>query len=72
MAPDEGLAQRVRELISDQPGYDEKKMFSGIGFLFRGNVACGVIREDLIIRVGAEAYTDSLLKPHVELFDITG
>jgi len=72
MAYDEGLAQRVRELISDQPGYDEKKMFGGIGFLFRGNMACGVIREDLIIRVGAEAYTDSLLKPHVELFDITG
>ena len=72
MAYDEGLAQRVRELISEQPGYEEKKMFGGIGFLLRGNMACGVIREDLIIRVGADAYTDSLLKPHVELFDITG
>jgi hypothetical protein len=35
-------------------------------------MACGVIRDDLIVRVGAEKYTDSLLKPHVELFDITG
>jgi len=72
MAYDEGLAQRVRELISDQPGYQEKKMFGGIGFLIHGNMACGVIREDLIIRVGADKYTDSLLQPHVELFDITG
>lgn len=72
MAYDEGLAQRVREIIGDQPGYEEKKMFGGIGFLIRGNMACGVIREDLIIRVGAEKYTDSLLKPHVELFDLTG
>ena len=71
MAYDEGVAQRVRELISYQPGYEEKKMFGGIGFLIHGNMACGVIREDLIIRVGAEEYTDSLLQPHVELFDIT-
>jgi len=72
MVYDEGLAQRVRELISDHPGYKEKKMFGGIGFLIHGNMACGVIRDDLIIRVGADNYTESLLKPHVELFDITG
>lgn len=72
MAYDEGAAQRVRELISDQPGYQEKVMFGGIGFLVRGNMACGVLRDDLIVRVGAESYTDCLLKPHVELFDITG
>ena len=72
MAYDEGVAQRVRERINNQPGYDEKKMFGGIGFLIHGNMACGVIRDDLIIRVGGENYTDSLLKPHVELFDMTG
>ena len=72
MAYDEGLAQRVRELIRGHRGYEEKKMFGGIGFLLRGNMACGVIRDDLIVRVGAENYTDALLKPHVELFDITG
>jgi len=72
MAYDEGAAQRVRVLISGQPGYKEKKMFGGIGFLLRGNMACGFIRDDLIVRVGAENYTGSLLKPHVELFDITG
>lgn len=72
MAYEEGLAQRVREHIGGQPGYEEKKMFGGIGFLIRGNMACGVIRDDLIVRVGADRYTDSLLKPHVELFDMTG
>ena len=72
MAYDEGLAQRVRELLSEWPGYEEKKMFGGIGYLLHGNMACGVIREDLIIRVGSEKYTDALLQPHVELFDMTG
>ena len=72
MAYDEGLAQRIRDLIQKEVGYAEKKMFGGIGFLIRGNMACGVIREDLIVRVGQDNYTDALLKPDVELFDLTG
>ena len=72
MAFDEGLAQRIRELLKDRLGYKEKKMFGGIGFLFFGNMACGVIRDDLIVRVGKENYTEALLKPDVELFDMTG
>jgi TfoX/Sxy family transcriptional regulator of competence genes len=72
MAFDESLAQRVRELFTNRLGYEEKKMFGGIGFLLHGNMACGVIREDLIVRVGADNYTDALLKPDVELFDMTG
>lgn len=72
MAYDEGLAQRVRELLSNRLGFEEKKMFGGIGFLMHGNMACGVIRDDLIVRVGADNYTGALLKPHVELFDLTG
>ena len=72
MAFDEGLAQRIRELFTNRLGYEEKKMFGGIGFLLHGNMACGVIREDLIVRVGADNYTDALLKPDVELFDMSG
>ena len=72
MAFDEVLAQRVRELFNNRLGYEEKKMFGGIGFLLHGNMASGVIREDLIVRVGADNYTDALLKPDVELFDMTG
>jgi TfoX/Sxy family transcriptional regulator of competence genes len=72
MAYNEDLAQRVRSLIQKELGYSEKKMFGGIGFLLHGNMACGVIRENLIVRVGADNYTDALLKPHVELFDLTG
>jgi len=71
MAFDEGLAQRVRELFNNRLGHEEKKMFGGIGFLMHGNMACGVIREDLIVRDGADNYTDALLNPDVELFDLS-
>lgn len=72
MAYDEGLAQRVREEMSELSGYTEKKMFGGIGFMLRGNMASGVKGEDLIVRVGTEGYDDALAEPHTRPFDMTG
>jgi len=42
MAYDEGLAQRIREALDDQPGISERKMFGGLCFMLNGNMACGV------------------------------
>lgn len=72
MAFDEGVAQRIREVIGERPDLIEKKMFGGIGFMLRGNMACGVIKDDLIIRVGPEGYEDSLAQSHARPFDFTG
>ena len=72
MTYDDGLAQRVRDLICDHPGYVEKKMFGGVGFMLGGNMACGVNQENLIIRVGPENYQDALSRPNVEIFGLTG
>ena len=40
--------------------------------MVQGNMACGVIDDKLIVRVGAEAYSDALSKSGVVPFDITG
>ena len=72
MAYHEGLVQRVREEMSELPGYVEKKMFGGVGFMLHGNMACGVNGEDLIVRVGPESYESVLAKPHTRPFDMTG
>lgn len=72
MAFDEGLAQRIRELIEEQPGFEEKKMFGGIGFMLRGNMACGVNKDDLIVRVGPDRYGGALAQPNARVFDLTG
>jgi hypothetical protein len=53
-------------------GSVEKRMFGGIGFLIGGNMACGVNRENLIVRVGPEQYDAALAEPHVRPFDMTG
>lgn len=48
MAHDEGLAQRIREILGEQPNIVEKKMFGGIAFMEQGNMACGVHKNDLL------------------------
>jgi hypothetical protein len=72
MAYDQGLAQRVRDLLEELPGYAEKKMFGGLAFLLYGNMSCGIRGEKLIVRVGPEAYRPALREEHVRPFDITG
>ncbi len=39
MAYDEELAGRIRQLIGSDPELTEKKMFGGLAFLIRGNMA---------------------------------
>jgi hypothetical protein len=72
MAYDEGLEQRVRDVIGELPGYVEKKMFGGVGFMLHGNMACGVNGLDLIVRVGPKRYESALAEPHTRPFDMTG
>jgi hypothetical protein len=66
------LADRIKVLFEGSPGFEEKKMFGGIGYLLFGNMACGVNRDDLIVRVGPEYYEEALSKPNVVVFDMTG
>jgi hypothetical protein len=39
MAYDEVLAGRIRDLVKGEPGLTEQKMFGGLAFLIRGNMA---------------------------------
>jgi TfoX N-terminal domain len=72
MAYDEGLATRIREVIGEQPGLAEMKMFGGLAFLVYGNMACGVRGDDLIVRVAAEEADAALGEPGARPFDLTG
>jgi hypothetical protein len=72
MAFDKGLAQRVREVLEVVPGFAEKKMFGGLGFMIFGNMACGIIGDAIIVRVGPERHQEALKRPHTKPFDYTG
>jgi TfoX/Sxy family transcriptional regulator of competence genes len=64
MAYDEGLAKRLREIFSRRNDITEKKMFGGVAFMLRGNMACGILGDILMARVGPEQYAAALKKPH--------
>lgn len=72
MAYDEGLAQRVRERLEERDDVRERKMFGGVAFLIGGNMSCGVVGEELMVRVGPEAYADAIAQPHAREMDFTG
>lgn len=72
MAYDEGLAERLHDILSEQTGVTEKKMFGGLAFLWQGHMFCGIAGEDLMVRVGAEHYQQAISEPHTRLMDFTG
>ena len=72
MAFSEALADRVRAALADRDDLSEKRMFGGICFLLGGNMCCGVVGEDLMVRVGPDAYEDALGRPHAREMDFTG
>ncbi len=72
MAFDEKLAARVRRMLADRRDVTEKKMFGGIAFLVGGNLCCGVNGDELMVRVGPDAYEKALARPHARPMDFTG
>lgn len=71
MAYDEGLAQRLRELLDEQPALSEKRMFGGLAFLVGGNMAVGIVKDELMVRVGPAAHAAALAEPHARPMDFT-
>jgi hypothetical protein len=72
MPYNEVLATRMRTTLEKEPGIVEKKMFGGIGFLLHGNLACGVHKQSLMVRVGPDKQTDALARPAARQFSLTG
>jgi TfoX/Sxy family transcriptional regulator of competence genes len=72
MAFDEGLAERIRDAVQDQPGMSERKMFGGLCFMCNGNMSFGIVGDDLMVRVGTDSYEAALALPHTREMDFTG
>jgi TfoX/Sxy family transcriptional regulator of competence genes len=71
VAYDEALANRVRVAVADRAQFDEKKMFGGLAFMVNTHMACGLVGDDLMVRVGAANHDDALARGADEM-DFTG
>jgi TfoX/Sxy family transcriptional regulator of competence genes len=72
LAYDEAVARRVRAILTARPGVDEKRMFGGLAFLICGHMCCGILGDELMVRVGPAAYEAALKQPHARPMDFTG
>lgn len=72
MAYNTALAERVRAALTPRRDVVEKKMFGGLAFMVAGNMCCGVSNDELMVRVGPDAYAAALKELHVREMDFTG
>jgi TfoX/Sxy family transcriptional regulator of competence genes len=72
MAYDDTLADRVRKAVGPRPDVTEKTMFGGLAFLQAGKMFVGIVKDDLMVRVGPERYDAALAEAHVRPMDFTG
>jgi TfoX/Sxy family transcriptional regulator of competence genes len=72
MGYDEGLAERLRDALAERSDVSEKKMFGGLCFLLGGNMCAGIVGDELMVRVGKDAYEEALAEPHAREMDFTG
>ena len=73
MSYDEHLAARLREIVGDEQGLTEKKMFGGLAFLINGNMAVSASGQGgLLLRVDPAETSALVDKPHASRFAMRG
>jgi TfoX/Sxy family transcriptional regulator of competence genes len=72
MAYDEALADRIRDALAAREDVTEQKMFGGLAFMVSGNMCCGVIGSDAMLRLGEDGADAALDEPHTRPMDFTG
>ena len=72
MAYDEALAERIRPTIGARARVTERKMFGGVAWMVGGNMAVGILGDDLLVRMHPDDADRALTEPGVRVFDFTG
>lgn len=73
MAYDEYLAERIaRQLRAEGFAYEEKKMMGGIAFMVDGKMCVGVMKSELMARVGPDGEGKALGMTGARPMDFTG
>jgi TfoX/Sxy family transcriptional regulator of competence genes len=73
MAYDEYLAERVLHVLQEKKvDFFEKKMFGGSCFMVDDKMCIGIVKEDLMCRIGPDAYEDALTKDGIIPMEFTG
>jgi TfoX/Sxy family transcriptional regulator of competence genes len=73
MSYNEELAYRIRPHLEPFSEYiEEKKMFGGLSFMYKGKMSVGIVKDDLMVRVVADKFEKVLTEPYVQPMNFTG
>lgn len=72
MAYDLALAERIRRIVGPRADVIEKHMFGGIAWLLDAKMFVGIVKDELMVRVGKDAHDDAIARPHARTMDFTG
>ncbi len=72
MAYDDKLANRIRQVLAARGDVAERKIFGGLAFLLQGCMCCGIVGNDLMVRVSADEFDAVIRGRHVRPMDFTG
>jgi TfoX/Sxy family transcriptional regulator of competence genes len=73
VAYDEALADRIRDVIGSEPGLTEQKMFGGLAFLIRGNMAVAASGQGgLLVRADPADSDELVASTNARLMEMRG
>ena len=73
MAYSELLGDRIRQVFQEkQVTFEEKKMMGGLCFMVDAKMCLGIVKEELMARIGSDNYGEALKKPGCKEMNFTG
>lgn len=72
MAFDPVLATRIAAALGGERDVASKRMFGGIAWLVAGHMVCGIVGDDLVLRLGDAGAAKALQRAAVRPMDFTG
>jgi TfoX/Sxy family transcriptional regulator of competence genes len=73
MAYDEFLADRINNILNEKRvPFEAKKMMGGLCFMVDGKMCCGIVKNELMARIGTDAYEEALKKEFCNEMNFTG
>ncbi len=73
MAYDTYLAERIRNYLKEKHVLNtEKQMMGGLAFMVDEKMCVGIVKDDLMARVGPELEEEARNRTHVRPMDFTG
>jgi len=73
MAYDQYLAERIQQILKDKGiHFEEKRMFGGLCYMVDEKMCVGIVKDELMARVGPEKYQEALGKTGAKEMNFTG